>query len=131
MLLGLASVLQLRIVVFSSIDSWPYFIIHPQTEALDGPPILLAYLQAGPGHYSLAVKRKDSEAIEQVSHIDNVDCDNNGSKSHCRCGRGRNTTNTQRLNCSKNQIIFPVVLVFGVEYTAHLTASVKIVIISL
>ena len=54
MLLGLANVLQLRIVVFSSIESWPYFIIHPQTVPIDSPPILLAYLQIGPGHYSLA-----------------------------------------------------------------------------
>ena len=129
MLLGLANVLRLRIVVFSSIDSWPYFIIHPRTVPLDCPPILLAYLQSGPGHYSLAVKK---EAVEQVSSpCDNVSRSNKGSKSHCRCGRGRNAANTRRLIVPKNQTIFLVALVFKVEYTAHLTASVIIVIISL
>ena len=99
MLLGLANVLRLRIVVFSSIDSWPYFIIHPRTVPLDCPPILLAYLQSGPGHYSLAVKK---EAVEQVSSpCDNVSRSNKGSKSHCCCGRGRNGANTRRINCSK------------------------------
>lgn len=63
MLLGLSNVLRLRIVVFSSIDSWPYFIIFPQTVPLDCPSILLAYLHSSPGHYSLAVKK---EVIEQV-----------------------------------------------------------------
>ena len=99
MLLGLANVLRLRIVVFSSIDSWPYFIIHPRTVPLDCPPILLAYLRSGPGRYSLAVKK---EAVEQVSSpCGNVSRSNKGSKSHCCCGRRRNAANTQRLNCSK------------------------------
>ena len=99
MLLGLANVLRLRIVVFSSINSWSYFIIHPQAVPIDCPPILLAYLQGGPGHYSLAVKK---EVVEQVSPpYENVSSSNKGSKSQCRCGKGKNAADTQRLNCSK------------------------------
>lgn len=57
MLLGLSNALLLPMVVFTSVESWPYFTIHPRTAPVDSNPIFLAFLQAGPGHYSLVSKK--------------------------------------------------------------------------
>ena len=101
MLLGLSNALRIPIVVFTSVESWPYFTIQPQSIPVDSKPILLAFLQIGPGHYSLATKHqkqaptsfdKVSEGTEQYKEI------------YCRCGRGKNANNAERLNCSKSSV---------------------------
>ena len=56
MLLGLFDVLRIPVLVFTSVESWPYFTIQPQSTPVDSKPILLAFLQIGSGHYSLATK---------------------------------------------------------------------------
>ena len=95
MLFGLSSVLRLPLVVFTSIESWPCMTIHPRSIPLDPMPILLAYLQAGPGHYSLAVRKTDH-------HVQSTDpsASPQNESTKCRCGRGRNASNKQKPRCS-------------------------------
>ena len=103
MLLGLSNVLRIPIVVFTSVESWPYFTIHPRTAPVDSRPILLAFLQAGPGHYSLAVQKEVHESSPLCTSKDNPTENVKTCKTaSCRCGRGRNASDAQRLNCSKS-----------------------------
>ena len=87
-------------MVFTSIENWPYMIIHPRSMPVDSTPILLAFLQSGPGHYSLVTKKEVSSV--NASHdlvSDSHDMQVQVDKS-CRCGRGRNAGNKEKLNCS-------------------------------
>ena len=48
------------------------------------------------------LKSGSEGVVEQVSPpYDSVSSSNKGSKSQCRCGKGKNAADTQRPNCSK------------------------------
>ena len=99
MLLGISNVLQLEIIVFTSIESWPHITIQPRLPPLHPNPILLAFLHAGPGHYSLALSRQ--KPASQPSRNDSSQKEHQTSKKFCRCGCGRNVDKQEWLSCSK------------------------------
>ena len=108
MLLGLSNVLQLPIVVFTSAESWPYFTVNPRMVPVDSNPIFLAYLQAGPGHYSLAVRKSVRQAPPPTptSVTPSPEVEETCKTQCCRCGRGKNSRLTERLNCSTSTNYF-------------------------
>ena len=101
MLLGLANVLHLQFIVFTSIESWPHIPIHPRFPPLTQNPLYLAYLQKGSGHYSLARSIRGKDAM--VGSTNNEDQSSLKPNCGCRCGRGRNAMNQERINCSAEQ----------------------------
>lgn len=104
MLLGLCNVLRLQIIVFTSIPSWPHFTIYPRCHPASQNPLYLAYLHGGSGHYCLAIKQVET-STQQTTSTRNVS-QTNIKEVHtlsCRCGRGRNSMNTERVNCCENQ----------------------------
>ena len=101
MLYGLSSVLQLPLVVFTSIENWPHMTIHPRNNIpVDSTPILLSFLHSGPGHYSLVTQKNVDPSFNLIPTPtqDNIPHEN----VSCRCGRGRNASKNQKLNCSKS-----------------------------
>ena len=98
MVLGIANVLQTPIVIFTSIESWPYVPVQPRHVLPHTKPIFLAYIQDGPGHYNLAIPResptlplpaKTKVMVKSPNHHQN-----------CRCGRGYHFKDKARINCS-------------------------------
>lgn len=96
MLLGLSNILWLSIVAFTSIESWPYIPVHPHMVPVDSAPIFLAFLQSGPGHYSLAIQSPNHNPSTDIS----ANIQKSPLKSACRCGRGCNAHDSKHLNCS-------------------------------
>ena len=93
-----AMLMRLPIVVFTSIQSWPCLTIHPRSIPVDSTPILLSFLQVGPGHYDLLVENKTDLASTPSS----TTTTSQKKIVVCRCGRGRNVKNKQKINCSKS-----------------------------
>ena len=84
--------------MFTSIQSWPCLTIHPRSIPVDSTPILLSFLQVGPGHYDLLIENKTDLASTPSSTT-------TASQKEivvCQCGRGRNVKNKQKINCSKS-----------------------------
>ena len=108
MLLGLSNVLHLQIIVFTSIPSWPHFTIYPRCPPASQNPLYLAYIHGSSGHYYLAIKQVEASAqptvtdndIEKASELTD---NKNMNTLSCRCGRGRNSTNSERVNCCENK----------------------------
>lgn len=118
MLFGLSNVLHLPIVVFTSAENWPYFTIQP----VISKPILLTFLQCGPGHYSLASPTDTipSEVVQLVS-----DAQSQSPKViSCSCGRGRNSGDKQKQNCFRFSL---AVLVYKIKRHAQRSVLVSIV----
>ena len=102
MVLGISDVLQLQVIVFTSIESWPHIPIQPRLPPLDPNPILLAFLHAGPGHYSLALpKQKPASQPTSVNDLEHQTSGSQTSRKFCRCGRGRNSAKEEWQSCSK------------------------------
>ena len=76
---------------------FPYILEYP----VHPDPILLAFLQVGPGHYNLAVNKQTYTSTgSQCTAESNSDQQLQASKkTFCRCGRGRNASDKERLNC--------------------------------
>lgn len=101
MLLALSNVLRVAFIVFTSIESWPYVSIHPRVVPVHPDPFLLAFLQVGTGHYNLAVNKHTPTSTSQQCTVEpNSDQQLQASENTCRCGRGRNASDKERLNCS-------------------------------
>ena len=100
MLLGLSNLLHLQIIVFTSIPSWPHFTIYPRCPPASQNPLYLAYLHGGSGHYCLAIKQMTS--AQQMITDNNTNSETMNTPS-CRCGRGRNSANSERVNCCENK----------------------------
>ena len=85
--LTLASILQIPITVFTTVQNMPLLCIMPTTQITSITPIFLTYTQSGAGHYDCPVPIP-SDSIP-------------GSKKTkvTRCTRGRNPKNT-RAACS-------------------------------
>jgi len=97
----------LPVVVFTSIESWPYTPIHLQLPLVDINPLLLAFVHAGPGHYSLAFRKRSCFPKSG----DNQETGNSKqtTNSYCCCGRGRSSSEKEHVaNCSKRT-----------EYSSH------------
>ena len=97
MLLGLSNILRFHIAVFTAIESWPYIPVHPRQLPVDICPILLTFLNVGPGHYSLAVRKTSTPITGDNGEEGSMQ----PTTLKCRCGRGRNAPDKQRLNYSK------------------------------
>ena len=107
MLLGLSNALQMQIIVFTSIPSWPHFTIYPRCPPVSQNSIYLAYLHGGSGHYCLAIKQTETATQHSTSVATDNDLNtgSTGSKNTCtcRCGRGRNSKSSERVNCCENK----------------------------
>ena len=101
MLLGLANVLHIQFIVFTSIVSWPHIPVHTRFPPLTENPLYLAYLHKGSGHYSLA--RKKERNVSSTEFSDGEIQSSVTLGSGCRCGRGRNVKNLERTNCLAEQ----------------------------
>lgn len=102
MLLGLSNVLRLPIVVFTSAESRPYFTVNPRIVPVHSFPLLLTFLQADSGHYSLAVRRPLHQSPPPTSVTTSHKGEEAIQTQSCHCGRGRNLSLTERQNCSKS-----------------------------
>ena len=106
MLLGLSNVLQMQIIVFTSIPSWPHFTIYPRCPLASKNPLYLAYVHGGCGHYCLATKQAETVAHKSQHTDENLrgtPTDSENVCTSCRCGRGRNSANKERVNCCENK----------------------------
>ena len=104
MLLALSNVLHLQLVVFTSVPSWPYLTINPLRTIASREPICLVYIHEGSGHYCLAIK---SEHLALLPSCDtdssvNITSAPTCTTRICRCGRGSNVRDVDRLNCSNS-----------------------------
>ena len=115
MLLGLSNALQIPIVVFTSVESWPYFTIQPQSAPVISKPILLAFLQIGPGHYCLTTKHpgQPTTSLDKVSE-GTEQC----KRKYCRCGRGKNASNSETKLFQVVSVFIPLSLLKK-QHTLH------------
>lgn len=100
MLLGLSNLLHLQMVLFMSIPSWPHTTVSPRDPPLCQVPMYLAYNHTGSGHYALVLPEEPNEDMNscEISHTDGEK-----SRKFCRCGRGRNAKDKNRINCCNQQ----------------------------
>ena len=114
MLLGLSNVLCLPIVVFTSIESWPYTPIHPRLPLVDINPLLLAFVHVGSGHYSLAFRKRNCFPKSG----DNQETGNSKqtTNSYCCCGRGRNSSEKEHVIAQKGLSIPHVVHTYSTKF---------------
>ena len=103
MLLGLCNVLHLQIIVFTSIPSWPYVTVNPRCTQASEQPLCLAFLHEGSGHYCLATKQNEEPDCSRLADIDCIKTRATGDVKSCRCGRGRNFHDVDRINCCSNK----------------------------
>ena len=86
MLLGLADVLRMSFVVFTSMEHFPVIPISPRTIPITAVPIYLAFNYAGPGHYDAVIL---CESTVSVVHPNPKPANKESSKMRgCRCGKG-------------------------------------------
>ena len=62
--LALSNVLQLPIVIFTSIENFPVIAISPRQQLPEVQPLYLAYTQQGPGHYDIAKFQQVNESSD-------------------------------------------------------------------
>ncbi|KAJ7386187.1 hypothetical protein OS493_010580 [Desmophyllum pertusum] len=86
MLLGLANVLQMSFVVFTSMEHFSVMPVSPRTRPIIATPIYLAFNHAGPGHYD-AVVICESTASTGLPDPEPVH-DKPLKMCGCRCGKG-------------------------------------------
>lgn len=77
MLTALSNVLQVSIIVFSSIACHPVFCVEPRRQALD-QPLVVAYNQSGSGHY---------DGVIPMSKCKHDDSDSQTETYVCSCGK--------------------------------------------
>ncbi|KAL9987456.1 hypothetical protein ACROYT_G001769 [Oculina patagonica] len=101
--LALANVLQLPIVLFTSIENFPVVVVSPRQQVPDAQPLYLAYQQQGPGHYDIAEFQQvtTGSSTEQLQVAEGEDTTPLNTYS-CRCGQGRD-----RKDLSKNRCQIP------------------------
>ena len=104
MLLGLSNLLHLQLIVFTSIPSWPYVTVNPRCTQASEQPLCLAYLHEGSGHYCLATKQNQGAVYSRITDMDSMKTQTTGDVKSCRCGRGRNANNADRVNCCDNKL---------------------------
>ena len=99
MVLAISNVLQVPIVVFSSVENYPCIPIHPRRCSPSAKPILLGFLQNYKGgHYCLVVPKQMILVEESGPKV--LSLSSNTTTKGCRCGRGRNSKDGERINCS-------------------------------
>ena len=77
-LLGLANVLRMSFIVFTSMEQFAVIPVSPRTSPITATAIYLAFNHAGPGHYdAVSLCESSTTALEESSKI-----------GGCRCGKG-------------------------------------------
>ena len=86
-LAALSNILNIPIVVFTSVENMPIIVQYPSYSSISTPdPIYLAYLQHGLGHYDAALPI--SENIDTPPVNGSIHTDTHATKtSGCSCGR--------------------------------------------
>ena len=86
MLLGLANVLNMSFVVFTSMESFAVIPVSPRSRPITAAPIYLAFNHAGPGHYDAVIL---FDSTVSAAHPDPEPVHKEPSKlDGCRCGKG-------------------------------------------
>jgi len=73
MLLGLNNALHLQLIVFTSVPNCPYLTVSPRCPVVSREPLCLAYIQAGSGHYNLAVRSLDDGSCSSDTEMQSTD----------------------------------------------------------
>ena len=102
MLLGLNNALHLQLIVFTSVPNCPYLTVSPRCPVASREPLCLAYIQAGSGHYNLAVRSLDDGSCSSDTEMQSTDEPKKTTNARCRCGRGRNAHDSGRVNCTNS-----------------------------
>ena len=99
--LALANILQVPLVIMSSIENFPVIPIIPREPPLTNVPIYIAYQRVGSGHYDATVEAQHGNSATTTSVL-HSETDSNQDKDRmqpegalkqitaggCRCGRG-------------------------------------------
>ena len=88
MLLGLANVLKMSFVVFTSMEHFPVIPVSPRTRPITAAPIYLAYNHAGPGHYDAVIFNETITAASSDDPNPKEVQDAPSKVGGCRCGKG-------------------------------------------
>lgn len=88
MLLGLANVLKMSFVMFTSMEHFPVIPVSPRTRPITAAPIYLAYNHAGPGHYDAVIVNETITAASSDDPNPKEVQDAPSKVGGCRCGKG-------------------------------------------
>jgi len=95
--LAMSNILQVPIVIFTSMENYPITHVIPRGRVLSEVPFYLAYDHSGSGHYNLVVEETSADSRTPSFHSADVPplaSPNPGTKSvensttKCSCGRG-------------------------------------------
>lgn len=98
--LAMSNILQMPIVIFTSMENYPVTHVIPRGRVLCEVPLFLAYDHRGSGHYNLVVEETTADSgtvsLEPSVHLTDVPpaASNSSTKSEenyktkCSCGRG-------------------------------------------
>lgn len=107
MVVGLANVLRINVVLFTSMQRMETISIVSRGKVLITCPIYLAFNHSGCGHYDAVIESVgvDTEKREQTAHDSHVNeipkssKQNSSEEKGCRCGRGAAKQNKERKFC--------------------------------
>ena len=97
MSLALANVLNLPVVLFTSIENFPVVVVNPRKQLPNTTPLYLAYRQQGTGHYDIA-EFQETTSISQPL-MEEVEGKTPFSIQGCRCGQGRDRKDLSKNRC--------------------------------
>ena len=98
--LAMSNILQIPLVIFTSMENYPISHVIPRTSVLSEVPIYLAYVHSGSGHYNLVAEQKMTDTVLPITANDLEESDERVSnmvippkqsdkdETRCSCGRG-------------------------------------------
>lgn len=95
--MAMSNILQIPLVIFTSMENYPITQIIPRTRVLSEVPIYLAYNHGGSGHYNLAVEVTHTQSNSTTTEATSKEADKHlqveadvppQHEAGCSCGRG-------------------------------------------
>ena len=106
--LAMSNILQISLVIFTSMENYPISHVIPRTRVLSEVPVCLAYVHSGSGHYNLVPEQKMTDTVLPITANTHEETDervsntvilpNQSDKDETRCSCCRGAAGKTRIN---------------------------------